>query len=258
MRSASDVVANETSAKSFVGSFFEDVAGAVLGTELWPQRYGIHDGSFVFNPDLLDRANAGFVEVKACRRGFKYHVACAQLHAYERAQHRDDVPVPRPRVTYMFVTYDVDRKLGKFRRLGELVDALAAGIEYAVAMDVELVRVLADRWGKSKGYVTPLSDMLGKWDELYRLTAARLRPFSLDPEAALLSVGEDVARWNVERLDGGVGVEVDVSPAWPGTVVRPFPVARISQRRPACRWDGPLRGEPETLFGSESLGEPLW
>lgn len=242
-RGPSDPVPNETTAKSYVGTFFEDVASAVLNAEEWPQGAGFIGETGSHEPDLLLRDCAGIAEVKAARRSFKFHVDAAQLHAYEAAAASRAGPIPHPTVSYVFVSYQVKWKLAKYKRLGDLIDALAGGVEYLAVLDVAAVRAIGDRFGCSKGYTTPLSDMLGKWEQNYRVTPTRIRPFVEDPASALAEYG--LTGWTVDTVSA---VEVDVSAAWPGAIVKPFPFVRVAPPRMASRWDGPIVGASAPLF----------
>lgn len=248
-RSATSPVVNVTTAKNYVGTFFENLAGAVLGAEEWPQGLGYIGHAGMHEPDLLLRDRAEIVEVKAARRSFKFHVCRAQLQAYEHATQTAAGPIDFPAVSYAFVSYQPKHKLTAYPRLGGLIDALAASIDYLAVLDISVVRAIGARFGCSKGYTTPLSPVLGKWEELFRVTPTRVRPFVDAPEEALAAYGLAATDYEIERHPA---VSVDVSTAWPEASVRLFPYVRIMTPR-TRRWEGPLIGASRPL-----IGDILW
>lgn len=168
-----------------IGRWAEKWVGSHLpGSRDWPDSLPytvphIQDAinpkeAYSFYPDLWWPAHRALVEVKAGIR--RYYVTRRQLLGYQYLL--DSSPIQGIRVYYAFVPYQLQKKMVKYsltRLEGEFSASMGGP---PTLLDLGLVSKLAEEsgfWGKDT--VTPLSHLLGAWEDYARITPTKLQAF---------------------------------------------------------------------------------
>ena len=205
-------------ASSFVGTWGEDLIRAVLedllpcATERWPALAYWTTPDAELNPDLWQPAQCRVIECKTALRGRGHYVGADQLAAYSWVQGRFDatLPVDGVRVVYAFLEYELALPPGKYRRAGELLDALRrpGAARSLVVLSLDLVRPVLLAAASIRETQTKLSPLLGVWPQGHRP-----RHRKLVEHAQLL--GMVAVPWVGDAALGGEGLSVflDLGPA---------------------------------------------
>lgn len=124
------------------------------------------------NPDLWQPAQCRVIECKTALRGRGHYVGADQLAAYSWVQGRADVtlPVDGVCVVYAFLEYELELPPGKYRKAGELLEALRkpGAARSLVILPLDLVRPVLLAAASIRETQTKLSALLGTWPQGHR------------------------------------------------------------------------------------------
>lgn len=250
-------------AKSVVGSFFECLAAYFLGAEPWSgDSFDVKQvedaqwgGPFDLKPDMFWREQTALVEVKGGRWGYWLHVHSDQLAAYEAVRDRASWPLYRPRVVYALFGYELPKTCKRYRKVGDLLKALVAGVRCGAYLDVQLVSHLAREKGTTPGYESRLEQQLGAYKPIARITPGDVQSIARDPRA-WLDEREVGGEWTVRRFDTGDGGRRRQCPLPVPTIaglLKSFPLVGVLKKRPRRPFVGVVPS-----FEEDSLGYDEW
>lgn len=205
-------------ASSFIGTWGEDLIRAVLvdllpgPTERWPALAYWATPHAELNPDLWQPSQCRIIECKTALRGRGHYVGADQLAAYGWVQGRVDsaLPVDGVCVVYAFLEYELGLPPGKYRRAGELLEALRqpGAARSLVILSLASVRPVLVAAASIRETQTKLSPLLGVWPQGHR---PRHRKLVEHAEG----LGLTAVSWAGNPVLGGEGLQVlhDLGPA---------------------------------------------
>lgn len=197
-------------------------------------------------PDLWWPQESAIVEVKSCIGGRKYYVTRRQLMAYRHLRIAAREPIRSPRVYYAFV--DMEHPLaevpeGKARNAklkrstaGEILSRLQ--IRSATLVDLSVVWAWCEKLGSNgRDFRTPLSPLLGLYEEYYRLTPRRISDYLVSYDYSSYAWGGRVST----KTRSGSGLTNS---------------AEVRVRRGPRLYQGELPRAPRMMFETEPETDP--